>query len=1672
LFLTGQSQGAVDCAQSELHQHRLSTDPTYREAQELAEKKLLQLAQNRTSTQRAPVMYTLPVVFHIIHDGGIENISDDQVLDGLQHLNDAFANVGYYDPSTGVDVEIQFCLAQRDPQGEATTGIERVQSPLTDLFVDTDDQNMKDLSRYDPLQYINIWVVREIDLGDTGALGYAYLPGAHGADFDGIVMRYDYTGVNPTRSAVIAHEMGHYLGLYHTFEGGCTNNNCQTDGDLVCDTPPDNSTARPPCEVVQNTCSSDVDDLSPNNPFRPIANGGLGDQPDLHENYMDYTRHECRTLFTAGQAARMQDVVANIRSSLLDSPACINPCPAPVEAAFSLSADSVFLEEALTTTNLSANAVNYEWYIDGELVSTSPNLDYVISSVGEYEVELVAYSSNADFCLPVSSTQQVSVVCPVEVSITPTNSVLVPGATASFQSSTAGAEDYQWQVDGELMGTAPDFEFTTETSGLYDVCLQASNELCGNEVCALVQVGNASNCETTFYLTLGEPGGTNEARAVVQSNDNKFYIGGGTGNEAIIAKFEPDGEQLWARTFDFTDKRDIILSMQQDEDGMLFGTASALGVSKSGALVFRYNPVTDELLWVNYHDDQGELRWVEAKPEGGNYVAMGFHKSTMPSQRSLVIMEIDRITGETLWRRFYISDLDGTDDFSNLSIHDGHLYVSGDAFESGDRQVALYSFDLEGNLEWARSYLDAPSSEQTGKGVKVVEDGLVSALYTHEPGDVNNPYGGVLKTDFDGVPQWYKEYEVFFEDWLLRQIVQTSDGFLLLGTTYDFALDQNRIVLVRIDLEGNVIWANAYEGNGLQAGLNGGPQLAELNGYYYLGGRERVDNQGVFLRVRADNGQFEDDSPCPFLQPLDVNVVTFDNPPTVSFSPQEVNPDVVPGQLLSNTSTAIEWLTEAPCAPEECPEPCLFDFTVRADTVFCVDGQLQATIQVCNSDEVAYTGPLPVVIYDGNPTSTSATALDTLDIQVQNIAGGNCDTVSVLLPVSEGTLYFSVNDSALVSPPFDPTLALARFPKECDYLNNLDSLSFTPPIPEVDLGPDIEVCENSAVPLDAGAGFDSYRWRDGSTDQVFTAFEPGTYWVEATNACGLTASDTITITMTDPVAIDLLPEIAFICPEDTATIALEVADGYEIQWLPTEGLSCSDCAEVEATPDQSTVYTVTAITPEGCISADSVLVNVIPCEQVVDTAVCVTDSLLLFGKYFFPNAPDTVSSNTGDILLVKAVPLDTVLSYQDTLVCFGESLFMEGVTLLPGEESEFVYPLPNGCDSTVILRVVERPQIMDTTSVIICQGDTALIFGTPQTLAGLYAEQFTAVSGCDSTHYIQLTVLDTPSVNVPLGLLSCETGDGSLLAMGAGGSPPYAYEWGDGATSNENRGLVPGQYSITVTDSEGCNTEGMGTVLDSFPVLNLQAVSDSASCFNTSDGVLIAEVLNGGTPPYRYSLDGRDFQSSPVFGGLPEGSYNLYVQDAETCSDSVSASIGAPPAFSLSLPPDTTLQLGESLEIVPTYGGMPDFFRWEPERFLDCADCPSTVATPMETTRYQLTIGNSENCTLTEAINLFVEKPRRVYIPNALSPNDDGVNDVFRLYPSPSVERILRTRIFDRWGALVFEAYDYLPDDSQPAWDGTYRGEAMQSGVFTYMIEVQFIDGAVVPFTGALHLVR
>lgn len=427
--------------------------------------------------------YTIPVVFHIIHEGGTENISDAAIQTSLDYLNQSFANTGPYDPGTGVPTDIDFCLAKRTPEGTLSSGVERVNNALTNLNM-SDDVTMKNLSRYDPTQYLNIWVVKEICSSTScGVAGYAYFPSAHGGNLDGIVVEARWLGNTPGGSSVLTHEVGHYLGLYHTFEGGCQNDDCLLDGDRVCDTPPDQSTAAVPCNASPNSCSTDTN------------SGFATDQPDMFKNYMDYGDWNCYSIFTDGQRERMHFFLEGTRASLLSSQGCLDPCTIPVSVSITTDfGDFVAQGESISLTANGTNADNYTWYVDGVEVGTGNPFNYTFADAGTYNVRVAATNSDPNCLAEAEATANVR--CPVQSSFTPSSMNVGVGSVVFFTNESTNGTDFEWQVDGVSAGTDMGFFYQFDAVGTYVVTLLASNGNCSDDYSVVVTVGLTGNTQT------------------------------------------------------------------------------------------------------------------------------------------------------------------------------------------------------------------------------------------------------------------------------------------------------------------------------------------------------------------------------------------------------------------------------------------------------------------------------------------------------------------------------------------------------------------------------------------------------------------------------------------------------------------------------------------------------------------------------------------------------------------------------------------------------------------------------------------------------------------------------------------------------------------------------------------------------------------------------------------------------------------------------------------------------------------------------------------------------------------------------------------------------------------------------------------------------------------------
>ena len=277
------------------------------------EQDLMQVIRNNMQSKSGDSLLIIPTVVHIVHHNGNGDISDLQVFDGMRVINEDFrrtnadtinGNPIFY-PFAG-DCKIEFRLAKLDPNGDSTSGITRTDTSVYPHPEPTNASfdNVKYIVNWPPNMYFNIWLVRHIS---GGALGYAQYPGTaftYGGPWEtyGPTIRsYEWGTIGSSASdgRTATHEIGHCLGLYHTFlsYSATCGAECDTTGDEVCDTPPTLPTNG--CNTA-NQCANDT--MGPS-PFTQ-------DMTDQLENYMSY--NTCQNMFSLGQKDRMRGFLTTL----------------------------------------------------------------------------------------------------------------------------------------------------------------------------------------------------------------------------------------------------------------------------------------------------------------------------------------------------------------------------------------------------------------------------------------------------------------------------------------------------------------------------------------------------------------------------------------------------------------------------------------------------------------------------------------------------------------------------------------------------------------------------------------------------------------------------------------------------------------------------------------------------------------------------------------------------------------------------------------------------------------------------------------------------------------------------------------------------------------------------------------------------------------------------------------------------------------------------------------------------------------------------------------------------------------------------------------------------------------------------------------------------------------
>lgn len=340
-------------------------------------------------------------------------------------------------------------------------------------------------------------------------------------------------------------------------------------------------------------------------------------------------------------------------------------------------------------------------------------------------------------------------------------------------------------------------------------------------------------------------------------------------------------------------------------------------------------------------------------------------------------------------------------------------------------------------------------------------------------------------------------------------------------------------------------------------------------------------------------------------------------------------------------------------------------------------------------------------------------------------------------------------------------------------------------------------------------------------------------------------------------------------------------------------------------------------------------------------------------------------------------------------------------------------------------------------------------------------------SAIDSVYVDQLVKFSAVNVQHPNCSGIC---DGLVSVALLGGTPPYQYTWSNSPSSGPSAsGLCAGSHSVTVTDVNGCFGVSQFTLIDP-PPLQVDATSHNAPCEDACIGKGFV-TQNGGTPPYGYLWNDPAAQTTNPAINLCPGSYIVTVTDTKGCKDTAHILVEDSSVyitFSASVSKDTVFE-GQTVQLVSTWLGTGYTYQWTPVTWINNPAIFNPLVSPYGSVTYTVVATDKYGCKFTDTVEItvlevFCEEPF-IFVPNAFTPNGDGMNDVLYLYSIYAEE--VYFAIFNRLGEKVFETRN-----KEYGWDGTYKGRDSDPGVFDFYLEVRCFNKIQFRKKGNITLIR
>jgi len=622
------------------------------------------------------------------------------------------------------------------------------------------------------------------------------------------------------------------------------------------------------------------------------------------------------------------------------------------------------------------------------------------------------------------------------------------------------------------------------------------------------------------------------------------------------------------------------------------------------------------------------------------------------------------------------------------------------------------------------------------------------------------------------------------------------------------------------------------------------------------------------------------------------------------------------------------------------------------------------------------------------------------------------------------------------------------------------------------------ICAGETVALTGTATGGSaplnYNWSPGgqtTTNISVTPMVTTLYTYTVTDAGGCTVSDTTTIIVNSTLTVNAGPD-QNICIGGTANLIASGAVNYT--W--SDGVSTiGTTAGISVSPASTTTYYVTGDAGSSCIDSDTVIVTVsnLPDPTITPAGpFCSTDPLNTLsaataGGIWSATCGTCIDSISGQFDPSAATPGNTTITYTFSGSCGAsdtEVILVESIS--PAVVTDVDIDCFGNCIGSITMSATGATQFSND------NGATFQPSGNFTTLcSGTYNLVAETAIGCQVTS--TATITEPTALTLPTSFIDVSCFgfcDGSAIVAPQGGTAPYSYAWSSGggnvpAVNN----LCANTYTVTVTDGNGCVANADITVSGPPAVTVDNMVSTPETCPGDCDGTISVTATNA----VQYSIDGGiTFQGTNTFSGLCAGNYTVLIEDVNGCQDNGTAAVANPLAVDAQFvfnPQPTDLYNTEITFLNLSSNALN--YTWD-FAGLGMSNSTNPVFTFPDTVAGQYTVclfaSDMNGCLDSTCSIVVIDDILLVYVPNAFTPDGDGINDLFIPVVNALDPEKYELFVFNRWGEIIFNT-----ESITTGWDGSHKGIKSKQDVYVWKIVAKdIIEGKKRVYYGHVSLLR